>query len=183
MPQSAAEFHRPSGLPTAESGGQLETQSVYHTGSNSPRQPEQVLVDKPADCAIGHKKLRLDKEVPMKHLTIVLTLLLLVAAGQAEAAYNAACAEDANKLCKDILPGGGRVTACLKAREAELSTACKDSQAEMQWRFRRAPDECSDDVVRFCSNVRAVDRRIVRCLLQNERELSVECQKKLTKED
>ena len=35
------------------------------------------------------------------------------------------CKEDAQKFCKDIKPGHGRVIACLKSHESELSEACK----------------------------------------------------------
>lgn len=37
-----------------------------------------------------------------------------------------ACKEDANKLCKDIRPGGGKIMQCLKQHEGELSPACKE---------------------------------------------------------
>jgi hypothetical protein len=40
------------------------------------------------------------------------------------------CAEDAAKFCKDIKPGEGRVKACLKEHEAELSQACRDRKAQ-----------------------------------------------------
>lgn len=39
------------------------------------------------------------------------------------------CAEDAAKFCKDVKPGEGRVAACLKEHEKELSQACKDRKA------------------------------------------------------
>jgi hypothetical protein len=38
-----------------------------------------------------------------------------------------ACRADAEKLCKDIQPGGGRLHRCLKENEASLSAACRDS--------------------------------------------------------
>src|SRR4029077_4415106 len=34
------------------------------------------------------------------------------------------CKGDAEKFCKDIRPGGGRVLACLKSHQAELAPAC-----------------------------------------------------------
>lgn len=37
-----------------------------------------------------------------------------------------ACKEDAQKLCKDIQPGGGRIVQCLKQHESELSHACRE---------------------------------------------------------
>jgi len=36
-----------------------------------------------------------------------------------------ACRPDVERLCKDIKPGGGRIRACLKAHETELSDGCK----------------------------------------------------------
>lgn len=39
------------------------------------------------------------------------------------------CAEDAAKFCKDVKPGEGRVAACLKEHEKELSQACVDRKA------------------------------------------------------
>ncbi|MDD2805124.1 MAG: cysteine rich repeat-containing protein [Elusimicrobiales bacterium] len=39
------------------------------------------------------------------------------------------CAADAAKFCKDVKPGEGRVAACLKEHEKELSQACTDRRA------------------------------------------------------
>lgn len=39
------------------------------------------------------------------------------------------CSEDAAKFCKDVKPGEGRVKACLKEHEKDLSAACRDRQA------------------------------------------------------
>jgi hypothetical protein len=39
------------------------------------------------------------------------------------------CAADAAKFCENVKPGEGRVAACLKEHEAELSQACKDRKA------------------------------------------------------
>jgi len=46
-----------------------------------------------------------------------------------------ACAEDIQKFCKDIQPGGGRIAKCLKEHACDLSPACKEKCAaneEMQ---------------------------------------------------
>ncbi|MBU2573744.1 MAG: cysteine rich repeat-containing protein [Elusimicrobia bacterium] len=40
------------------------------------------------------------------------------------------CAEDTAKFCKDVKPGEGRITACLKEHEKELSQACLDRKAQ-----------------------------------------------------
>jgi len=36
-----------------------------------------------------------------------------------------ACKSDADKYCKSIPPGGGRILSCLKGRESDLAADCK----------------------------------------------------------
>lgn len=36
-----------------------------------------------------------------------------------------ACKSDADKYCKSIPPGAGRILSCLKGREADLTADCK----------------------------------------------------------
>jgi len=38
-----------------------------------------------------------------------------------------ACAADAKRLCPGVQAGGGRIIACLKEHERELSPACRDA--------------------------------------------------------
>jgi len=39
--------------------------------------------------------------------------------------FSEACKEDAQKNCKGIRPGGGRILQCLKKNEATLTPSCK----------------------------------------------------------
>jgi hypothetical protein len=43
------------------------------------------------------------------------------------AALRAACADDAQKLCAGVQPGGGRIVACLKEHKDSLSDRCKQA--------------------------------------------------------
>jgi hypothetical protein len=43
------------------------------------------------------------------------------------AALRAACADDAQKLCAGVQPGGGRIVACLKKHQDALSDRCKQA--------------------------------------------------------
>jgi malate/lactate dehydrogenase len=38
-----------------------------------------------------------------------------------------ACKDDAQKFCKDVKPGGGRIIRCLKEHESELSAGCQET--------------------------------------------------------
>ncbi|HTR45674.1 MAG TPA: cysteine rich repeat-containing protein [Thermodesulfovibrionales bacterium] len=40
------------------------------------------------------------------------------------------CEPDVQKFCPDVKPGGGRIVACLKNHQSELSQECKDSLAK-----------------------------------------------------
>lgn len=40
-----------------------------------------------------------------------------------------ACRIDVERFCKEVKPGEGRILACLKAHEAELSASCKEHAA------------------------------------------------------
>ncbi len=46
---------------------------------------------------------------------------------QAMADVQAACASDVQKLCAGVRPGGGRIVACLKQHQAEVSDGCKQA--------------------------------------------------------
>ena len=51
----------------------------------------------------------------------------LANAQQTLAAIRAACADDAQKLCAGVQPGGGRIVACLKEHKDSLSDRCKQA--------------------------------------------------------
>lgn len=88
------------------------------------------------------------------------------------------CAADFEKLCKDVKPGGGRLLACLKQHEAELSATCKQAQGKAHGRMaqRRPSPACKGDIEKFCKDVQPGGGRIVKCLNEHKSELSGECQ-------
>jgi hypothetical protein len=43
------------------------------------------------------------------------------------AAIKRGCKGDVKKLCADIVPGGGRIEACMKDHFADVSEGCKDT--------------------------------------------------------
>jgi hypothetical protein len=54
----------------------------------------------------------------------------LTAAKEKAEAVKKACKADAEKLCKKVTPGKGRVLACLRAHQVELSADCKEELAD-----------------------------------------------------
>ena len=70
----------------------------------------------------------------MKRLTLLLLVCGAAAAQSALAdvqpsldAVRAACADDAQKLCAGVQPGGGRIVVCLKEHKDSLSERCKQA--------------------------------------------------------
>ena len=55
-----------------------------------------------------------------------------------------ACKPDVDRLCPGIQRGGGRIVACLKQNEAQLSAACKDALAKAREKRPPAPPASPD---------------------------------------
>lgn len=108
-------------------------------------------------------------------LLLITVSLLLLATASAAQENKGVCREDAARFCADIAPGDGRIFSCLAGRLPELSPACRDRVEKIQRRARKVFKSCSDDVARFCSNVRPERGAILRCLRQNRDVLSQEC--------
>lgn len=98
-----------------------------------------------------------------------------LALGALLAAAEHPCKEDAEKLCKGIEPGEGRIAQCLKQHESELSAACKQKRDSFRERMQEIHAACEDDARKFCAGVQAGGGRIARCLRQHEADLSQAC--------
>jgi hypothetical protein len=104
-------------------------------------------------------------------LVVVFSLLALPLSARAQDA----CKADAEKLCKDIPPGGGRIIGCLKSHEADLSPACKERMAAGKARMERVKEACKPDVEKFCQGIKPGDGRIAACLKSHDSELAPAC--------
>jgi hypothetical protein len=74
----------------------------------------------------------------MKHLAFALLVSAAAAAlsglAHAQSAVDtlkAGCAEDAQKFCAGVQPGGGRIIACLRQHKDSLSSQCKQAAAQV----------------------------------------------------
>ena len=106
-------------------------------------------------------------------IVVVLSLFALPFSARAEDP----CKVDANNQCKNIPPGGGRIIACLKAHETDLSLPCKEKLAAGDAKMEKIKQACQPDAEKFCKGIKPGDGRIAACLKSHESELAPACQK------
>lgn len=116
------------------------------------------------------------------HLTTTTAALMLALLGaglaptaQAQSA-NRACRAVFAKFCKGVTPGEGRVLACLRQHQDQISADCKASLETAQ--------ACADQARQLCGGGgdegKAPDRKAMRECLQQQREaLSASCRSQL----
>jgi len=114
-------------------------------------------------------------------LCIIFSLLFVVLGSNshAYAEESLLCADDIEKYCKEIKPGGGRLLNCLKAHEKKLSASCCAKIGELQGIITECEQACSGDIARFCKEVQPGGGRILKCLKGHDKELSPSCSAKL----
>lgn len=102
-----------------------------------------------------------------------------------------ACKADAEKLCKDVEPGEGRIMKCLKEHESELSEGCKAKggamkQKKEEWKKEHpegaaAMEACKADKEKLCKDVEPGEGRIVDCMKSHKADLSSACRDMMDK--
>ncbi len=112
-------------------------------------------------------------------IAVAAFLMSLAEVRVVEAQGQGPCAGDVQKFCKDVQPGAGRIARCLKEHENDLSLACKRQMAEVKKGVHEFREACEDDVLRLCAGVKPGGGRIIKCLKENENELSPECKAKM----
>ena len=80
------------------------------------------------------------------------------------------CRADAADLCADVVPGGGRIAACLYAHMDRLRPGCHEA-VEAGLAIRA----CIRDARRFCDSVVPGEGRIADCLSEFRDDLSPAC--------
>lgn len=94
---------------------------------------------------------------------------------------NNVCREDAQRLCKDVQPGGGRIVRCLAQHESDLSGPCRERLERGKARARQFAKACKADAKQLCKGVKPGKGRIARCLAQNKDRLSPACSEEFEK--
>ena len=72
-------------------------------------------------------------------------------------------------------PGEGRIIACLKEHEAELSAPCKAAGEEKRAAKKEMKEACKADTDALCKDIKPGDGRLIKCLKENEAKLSEKC--------
>ncbi len=85
------------------------------------------------------------------------------------------CAADVKKFCGDVKPGQGAIAKCMKAHEAELSPACRESSKARAEKAERVREECKADAEKFCKGIAPGGGRILSCLKSRQAELQPAC--------
>ena len=107
-----------------------------------------------------------------------LSLLIFVLNASAENVGMKPCADDIAKFCKDVKPGEGRIVACLKEHQNDLSASCKEKMekmAEVRKKGSEMNKACHDDISKFCKDVKPGGGKIIQCLKEHSSDLSSEC--------
>ncbi len=108
-------------------------------------------------------------------VTAVICFLVLLGGLSVNATDTRPCADDVGKFCKDVTPGGGRIAACLKEHDKDLSPACKARSHEMMKRAKEIHKACADDIDKYCADVKPGKGTMAKCLRENNAQLSPEC--------
>jgi hypothetical protein len=107
-------------------------------------------------------------------MAVVFCFISLIAHAQ-EMEGKGACRADAEKFCKDVRPGHGNIARCMKQHEADFSPACKERIDEGKEKARDFIKACKANAEKFCKGVAPGKGRILRCLKENEAQLSPDC--------
>jgi hypothetical protein len=111
-----------------------------------------------------------------------LALLFIAANGSAQPAAGAgadACRADAQRLCGEVEPGGGRLLACLANQLGQLSPTCRSRVEPVRDDVRAWRAACGADIDAKCGN-QALGVELGRCLERHERDLAPACRVKVS---
>jgi len=92
------------------------------------------------------------------------------------------CSKEVETYCKDVTPGKGRLLSCLYAYDDKISTRCQIALCEAVPALEMAlttlsylAGECRDDLMKYCSDVKVGEGRLIKCLDKNRDKLNERC--------
>jgi hypothetical protein len=86
-----------------------------------------------------------------------------------------ACKADRQKFCGDLKPGDGKMGACMKQHEAELSAECAAARKAVGEARRNIRMNCKADADKFCADAAKEQNGMVKCLESHASELGEAC--------
>lgn len=96
------------------------------------------------------------------------------------------CDKELKTYCKDVTPGEGRALACLYAHEDKLSGQCEYALYDAAAQLERAVaalsytvNECRDDLVKYCTEIKPGEGRLLQCLEKNDPKVATRCKEAL----
>ena len=92
------------------------------------------------------------------------------------------CSTEFETYCKNVTPGKGRLLSCLYAYEDKISSQCQWALCEAVPSLELAlttlsylAGECRDDLMKYCSDVKVGEGRLIKCLGKNKGGLTDRC--------
>jgi hypothetical protein len=92
------------------------------------------------------------------------------------------CSSEIASHCSAVLPGEGRLYACLYANEEKLLDACDEATGDVLDQLdlffeliRYAKQECAKDIEKFCTSVEMGGGKILSCLKSHSADLRNDC--------
>jgi hypothetical protein len=93
-----------------------------------------------------------------------------------------ACNKELTTFCKGVVPGEGRILACMYAFEPKVSDKCLyamyDASVQLEaavTAVKFAATQCKDDLMKYCANVKVGEGRALACLHKNDKNVSDAC--------
>ncbi len=86
-----------------------------------------------------------------------------------------ACKADREKFCPDMKYGDGKLGACLKEHEAELSPECSAARKEAEEARKNVRMACKADSEKFCADAGKDHGARMKCLQGHASELGQAC--------
>ena len=109
----------------------------------------------------------------MKTIVSLVALVAVMGAAQSATAQmnlreiRSVCMSDYHSYCSGVMPGSGRIFACLNEHMSKLSPACA--------KVVGVAAQCDEDHKKLCPNVPPGDGRTRACLIAHKQQLSPAC--------
>lgn len=85
------------------------------------------------------------------------------------------CTDAVNQYCRHVTPGSGRILACLRSQESNLTPECKAACEKAEAHRQALEASCGSDINTFCKDTDDGRGGLWNCLKAQESNLSASC--------